>query len=301
MMNDNENSNNQSEIDFVDNSSFKRSIRRTKWRQFILYTIISIITVIICLVSIVSGSKYLITNKMQKESNRGEDIFSGNPVKEAGIINSGTRYDYNLFSGTSETTFYKKIGDRKIVWDIVTKKYPAIGNVEVLARGSGMIEINEMNEEAQRVVRYNQLNNERIIDFYYANISYDYLPQELEVAVGLDKNKFIEVALSFNKPMTPGDLGEVLGYKNVDWLWVSSETKEQREQIEELKNDSLKVKNADNAYGYGVSETIPYSETFTENITVSGAIVSGTPQDLKRFLELDIVRASVIGATIDKY
>jgi len=300
-MNDNENSNNQSEIDFVDNSSFKRSIRRTKWRQFILYTIISIITVIICLVSIVSGSKYLITNKMQKESNRGEDIFSGNPVKGAGIINSGTRYDYNLFSGTGETTFYKKIGDRKIVWDIVTKKYPAIGNVEVLARGSGMIEINEMNEEAQRVVRYNQLNNERIIDFYYANISYDYLPQELEVAVGLDKNKFIEVALSFNKPMTPGDLGEVLGYKNVDWLWVSSETKEQREQIEELKNDSLKVKNGDNAYGYGVSETIPYSETFTENITVSGAIVSGTPQDLKRFLELDIVRASVIGATIDKY
>jgi DNA-directed RNA polymerase specialized sigma24 family protein len=29
--------------------------------------------------------------------------------------------------------------------------------------------------------------------------------------------------------------------------------------------------------------------------------ISGTPQELERFLNLDIIRASVIGATIDKY
>lgn len=301
-MNDNKNSNNQSEIDFVNNSSFKRSIRKARWKQFILYIFISTITVIVCMVSIVSGSEYLINKKIEKDNYRKEeDIFSGNPVKGAGISNSGTNYKHDIFSATGETTTYKRVGDRKIVWDIVTKKYPAIGNVEVLTRGSGMIEINEMNEEAQRVVRYNQLNNERIIDFYYPYISYDYFPQELEIAIGLDENKLIEVALSFNEPMTPRDLGEVLGYKNVDWLWVNSATKEQMKQIEELQRDSLKVENGDNAYGYGISDALPYSETFTENITVSGAIVSGTPQDLKRFLELDIVRASVIGATIDKY
>lgn len=299
-MSDNKNSNKQSEIDFVDNSSFKRSVRKTKWKQFILYAFISIVTVIVCMMLIVFGSKYLITNKMEKERDLQVNSFSGTPVKGAGITSGGTRYDYNTFSGTGKTTFYKKIGDRKIVWDIETKKYPAIGDVEVIMYGNG-IEVNEMNKKAQRVIRYNQLNNERIIDFYYPNISYDYLPQELEIATGLDENKLIEIALSFNKPMTLSDLGEELGYKNVDWLWVHSTTEKQRKQIEELQYDSLKVKNGENAYGYEASEEQPYSEYPIENTIVSGAIVSGTPQDLERFQNLDIVRTSVIGVTIDEY
>src|SRR5690625_3817641 len=107
LMNDNKNSNNQSEIDFVNNSSFKRSIRKTRWKQLILYIFISTITVIACMVSIISGSGYLINKKIEKDNYREEeDIFSGNPVKGAGITNSGTRYDYNLLSATGETTTY---------------------------------------------------------------------------------------------------------------------------------------------------------------------------------------------------
>jgi hypothetical protein len=302
MMNDKKNAKQTSEIDFLSSSLFQRSIKKTKWKQFGLYTLISIVTMIVCIVIIHLGTQYLINKKIQEENLQHANLGSGEPVKGAGFTSSSTRYHYNIFSVIGETTYYKRIGNRQIVWDTETKKYPVIGRVKVIDRGSGMTEINKMDEEANRVVRYNQLNNERIIDFYYPNIKYTFLPQELDIATGLDDDTLIEVALSFYEPMTPSDLGEVLGYKNVDWLWVNSRTKKQMGQIEDTRaTDSIKVKNGDNALGFGVSEKHPYSDTLKENTTISGAVISGTPQELERFLNLDIIRSSVIGATIDKY
>jgi len=165
-----------------------------------------------------------------------------------------------------------------------------------------MTEINQMDEEAKRVVRYNQLNNERIIDFYYPHINYSFLPQELDIITGLDDNMLIEVALSFNTPMTPGDLGKVLGYKNVDWLWVNLKTMKEMEKIDDMKGpDSVKVINGDNASGFGVSEQYPYADFLGADTIISGAVISGTPKELERFLNLDIIRASALGVTIDKY
>ncbi|PWW17060.1 sigma factor regulator [Cytobacillus oceanisediminis] len=302
-MNDKKNSKQTSEIDFLSDSLFQRSIKKARWKQFGLYTLISIVTVIGCIVIIHLGTQYLITKKIQEDNLQHQaNVRGGEPVKGAGYTNRSTRYHYNIFSAVGETIYYKRIGNRQFVWDTETKKYPAIGKVEVIDRGSGVTEINQMDKEAKRVVRYNQLNNERIIDFYYSNINYTFLPQELEIAAGLDENKLIEVAISFYEPMTLSDLGEVLGYKNVDWLWVNTKTKKQMEKIEGMQgSDSVKVVNGDNAYGFGVSEEYPYSDFQMQNTLISGAVISGTPKELERFLNLNIIRSSVIGATIDKY
>lgn len=303
-MNDKRDSKQTSEIDFLTDSLFKRSIKKTRWKQFGLYTLISIVTVIIIFFTIHSGTQYLINKKIQADNPRQFNFRSDGLIKGAGFTNRSTRYHYNTFSVEGETIYYKRLGDRQIVWDTETKKYPAIGKVEIIDRGSGMTEINQMDEDAKRVVRYNQLNNERIIDFYYPNIRYTFLPQEIDIATGLDEDTLIEVAISFNEPMTPSDLGKVLGYKNVDWLWVNSKTKKQMEKINGMQgsdSDSIKVLNGDNAYGFGVSEDYPYSDLPSDNTTISGAVISGTPKELERFLNLDIIRASVIGATIDKY
>ncbi|MCS0824794.1 anti-sigma factor C-terminal domain-containing protein [Cytobacillus firmus] len=301
-MMDKKNSKQNSEIDFVSDPLFRRSIKKARWKQIGLYTLISIVTVILCIVIIHLGTQYLINKKIQADNIKQANFVNGEPIKGAGITNSGTRYQYNIFSAVGETVYYKRIGNRQFVWDTETKKYPAIGKVQIINRGSGLTEINQMNEEAKRVVRYNQLNNERIIDFYYPNINYSYLPQELGIATGLDENTLIEVALSFKEPMTTSDLGEVLGYKNVDWLWVNKKTEQQMEQMEAMQgSDSVKVQNGDNAYGFGVSEEFPYSDSQIKNTLISGAIISGTPKELKRFLDLNIIRSSVIGATIEKY
>lgn len=292
-----------SEIDFLSDSFFQRSVKKTKWKQFGLYTLISLVTVIVCMVVIHTGTQYLLNKKIEADNQKYyAEMGSGEPIKGAGITNRSTRYHYNLFNVVGETTYYKEIGNRQFVWDTETKKYPVIGKVQITNRGSGLTEINRIDDEANRVVRYNQLNNERIIDFYFPTISYTFLPQDLDIAVGLDENKLIEVALSFKEPMASSELGEVLGYNNVDWLWINTKTKKQMEHLKNMdESDSIKVLNGDNARGFGVSKEHPYSDSLKEPTMISGAIISGTPKELERFLNMNIIRASVIGATIDKY
>ncbi|MFD2046567.1 hypothetical protein ACFSTA_20110 [Ornithinibacillus salinisoli] len=289
-----------SDKDFVSSSAFQKSINKTRRKQFILYILISLITITVSMIVIFSGSRYLIDKKIQKEDRKLTELYIESNIG-AGILEYSTMYEHDLFSSTSKTTFYKKIGDRKIVWDIVTKKYPIFGNVETTDLGSGRVELNHFNEEANRVIRYNQLNNERFIDFYDPSTEYSYLPQELDIATGLEsENKLIEVALSFYEPMELGQLGEVLGYENVDWLWEHSPLQKQ-DQSPNLEKDTNKVINAQNAKGFPVSERSPYFENSFIDSKIIGAIISGTPKELERFQELDIIRASVIGVTIDKY
>lgn len=294
-MDDKKKSNQKQEIDFTSSPAFRKSVKRAKWKQIILYSIISIITGTLCIAGILNGSQYLITNKIENDKSMAK-TFSESPVQGAGITNFSTRYYYSMFSVVAETTYFKRIGDRSIVWDTETKKYPAIGNVEVVNRGSGMVELVGFSDDGQRNVRYNQLNNERIIDFYYPSVSYNHLPQELDIAVDLDENKLIEIAISFKEPIERSELGELLGYENVDWLWVNNK------KAESIEAGPFPVENGKSAYGFRVSEAYPYGETTTiDNDLISGAVISGTPEELKKFQDIEIIRASVIGVTIDKY
>jgi hypothetical protein len=118
-----------------------------------------------------------------------------------------------------------------------------LGRVETIERGSGMMEVNTFNEEAQRYIRYNDFNSERKIDFYYPGLSYDYLSHKLDTVVRIDEELLIEVVLSFKEPMTLAEVAEQLGQENVNWLWVDTPTKAQMDRMEkELDQDSLKTK-----------------------------------------------------------
>lgn len=300
-MGDKKNAKQNRGIDFTSNSSFQKSVKKTKWKQILLYTVISIITLVIVSILVYSGSEYLTNKKIEQEQVQNDELFTKGYQQGAGIT-KGTRYHHNLFSVIGKTTYFKTIGNRRIVWDTVTKKIPAIGDVEVINRGSGMTEVTHFNKEANRVVRYNKFNNERLIDFYYPGLSYDFLPRELKIATGLDKNKLIEVALSFNEPKTLKELGEKLGYKNVSWLWLDKASGKELKRLEEKwDDDTWKVKRGEDAYGFSVTEEYPYDENTKDETTISGAVVTGTPEELERFQDLDFVRASVLGATIDKY
>ncbi|WP_026564662.1 anti sigma factor C-terminal domain-containing protein [Bacillus sp. UNC41MFS5] len=318
-------------IDFLSSPSLQKAVKKSKMKQTIKYIIITVLTTTILLTIVFMGSQYILTNRIQDQ-----DYFY-NSIHGANISVGGTSYNYNLFSITAETTYRKTIGDRSILWDKKTENIPLFGRIETIERGSGMMEVNTLNEEAKRYVRYNDFNNERKIDFYYPGLSYDYLPHELDTAVKLDENMLIEVALSFKKPMTIIELAEKLGQENVNWLWVDTTSTAQMEYMETtLDQDSVKTKGGGGAFGFEVRSEIPYSEengkgfitmleqlrnkgihksainealkgikeniqTTNGNIRLNGAVVTGTPAELKRFQNLDFIRASVLGATIDKY
>ena len=321
------------EIDFISSPMLKKVIKKSKMRQTIKYVIITIITTIVLLTVLFLGSQYILNKRIENQDSRYNYIHGAN------ISSVSSSYTYNLFSAIEETTYRKNIGDRSILWDKVTKEFPLFGKVKTIELKSGMVEINTLNKEEKRYIRYNDLNNEREIDFYYPSLSYDYLPNELVTAVELDENKLIEVALSFNEPMTISEVEKRLGLDNVNWLWVDTTTVSQIERMErELDGDDLKTKGGGGAFGFDVSsgESISkenengkwfirtleqllekgvHKDLVSEalkginentkstngNIRINGAVVTGTPMQLQRFNKLNFIRASVIGATIDKY
>ncbi|CAH2714599.1 hypothetical protein BACCIP111895_01771 [Neobacillus rhizosphaerae] len=331
-MSDKQDSKNVEDIDFLSSPAMQKAIRKTKRKQTIKYVIITVLTMIILITGFFSSSQYLINKRIEKEDSTMFDTVHG-----ANIQASGGGYNYDLFSVTSETRYRKTIGDRTILWDIKREKIPLFGRKETLESGNGMVEVNSLNKSAQRYVRYNDLNNERKIDFYYPGLSYDFLPNELKIATGLDENVLIEVALSFNKPMTITEVSKQLGHDNVNWLWVDTTSVAQMKRMEkELDSDSNKTKGGGGAFGFDVNPEYSYSEKngqffmdtmdqlsqtdshkrsikealkgINENtqstdgkIRLNGAVVTGTSAELRRFQNLDFIRASVLGATIDKY
>ncbi|MCO0597049.1 anti-sigma factor C-terminal domain-containing protein [Peribacillus butanolivorans] len=330
-MSDKNESNKVEEIDFTSGPSMQKVIKKSKRKQTIKYVIITVLTTIILLTLLFLGSNYILNKRVDTQDSSYDMVHGAN------ISSGGTTYTYNLFSITTETTYKKTIGDRSIVWDKEVKKVPLFGRIKTIEKGSGMMEVNYMNEDAKRYVRYNDFNNERKIDFYYPNLPYDYLPHELDIAAGLDENKLIEVALSFKEPMTMAETAKNLGQDNVNWLWVDTTTPAQMDRMkDELDHDSLKTKGGGGAFGFDVSPGSPYSEEsgqgfivtleqlsktdshkssikealkdIKENtqstkgeIRLNGAVVTGTPKELKRFQNLDFIRASILGATTDKY
>ncbi|TFI49059.1 hypothetical protein E4O93_04605, partial [Diaphorobacter sp. DS2] len=116
-----------------------------------------------------------------------------------------------------------------------------------------MTGINRMDKEAKRTVRYNDFNNEREIEFYYPDVSYSPIPKELDIALGLDNDKLIEVAVSFKHPMTLDQLSKQLGYKNVNWLWVDTTSQSKKEEINKIEVGSVKTKWGEDAFGFDVS------------------------------------------------
>ena len=60
--------------------------------------------------------------------------------------------------------------------------------------------------------------------------------------------------------MTLAEMGKQLGYENVNWLWVDTTTVAQMDRMtKELDSDSLKTKGGGGAFGFDVSQEVPYS------------------------------------------
>jgi hypothetical protein len=323
----------EKEIDFMSNPSLQLAVKKSKRKQTLKYIGITVFTTIVLLYVLISGSQYILNQRIEDDNQKS----LLDPIYGANLSSGGGSYNYDLFSVTVDERTFKTVGDRSILWDTKIKKIPLFGRVETLSQGSGMIYTTSLDKEAHRHIRYNDFNNERRIDFYYPNLRYDYLPHELDIAIDLDKNKLIEVAISFDKPMTLAEISKQLGYKNVNWLWVDTSTKAQMSRMEdELDNDSVKTKGGGGAFGFDINPQEPYSSQHEEffmgtlkelqkrgvhksrvnealkgveentrstegKIRYNGAVVTGTAEELKRFQDLAFIRASVLGATIDKY
>ncbi|MED4096775.1 anti sigma factor C-terminal domain-containing protein [Peribacillus simplex] len=322
------------EIDFTSKSSFQNVMKKAKRKQTVKYFIITTITTIFLLAVIYIGSQQIIEKRRANDDSLNYSLIHGANTYQSGSP-IGSSDDSNLFSYTEEIAYWKEIGDRSILWDTKSVTTPLFGKRKINESGT---ETSQFSDREKRYVNFNQLNGEREIEFYFPQLTYTYLPNELSAATELDNNKIVEVALSFKKPLSLHEASKILGTDNVNWLWVDTSTKA---QVNNYKKEALKIgnerhvitKSGASAYGFDVLDsdfeiggqyflniikTIKdgnyhnnvkklansineESSPKVSDISISGAVVTGTPKELERFKNIDIIRASLIGATVDIY
>lgn len=320
----------QEELDFVTGSSFQKSIKKAKRKQTIKFFLIGTISTLVVLYGLFLWAEYRLTNRLVNDE--GANIYS--MVNGANVYQVSQYNTYGFLSAISYTTMEKTMGDRTIVWDVIEKEVPAFGRVSVLGGG---VSVTTFNERFNRVVHYNNYNKEKEVDFYYPQLDYEFLPDELGIATTkLDDNTLAEVALSFDRPYTLAELEKIMGRENVNWLWVHTTSEKKLKELADPNQvahpdnvmsgpsaDGFQVDREDFTEGGGgflsfiklLSEEGKYKSAVkkmangikegafptVEDIRITGAVVTGTPQELERFQKLGIVRASTLGATIDLY
>lgn len=326
--NKHESEENNKELDFVTSPSLQKAIKKAKWKQTIKISIISLLSTSILFIVIFSTGQYLLQKRLLNDDKslfsqiNGANVYTGSEMNVYGFLN---------LSAVKHITVNKTIGDREIVWNKKEEEIPFIGRKSMIDN-ERFTESTEFSERLNRQVHYNSFTGEREVDFYYPQLEYEYLPNELEIATQLDDNTIAEVALSFDKSYMLKEVQNQLGSENINWVWVETTTKD---KLEDIKSDSfLRIMDGPSADGFQVrgDDFNPAAETFLRNVKqlskegkyqtaaqemadginpksfpkvddlrISGVVVSGTPNELEKFQNLEIIRASTIGATIDMY
>lgn len=154
----------------------------------------------------------------------------------------------------------------------------------------------------------------------------------------IGSNKYVEYALSFDRPYSISEVQKLVDKQNTEWLWIDTESHEEihSRNEQERKGESGKYFYFGNIYGYpyhsqnnwqspllfidtlkspelsGGNYANKTKEVLTrlkkdnpklnpEKVRIVGAVVTGTPDELKKYQNKEFIRASSLGATIDKY
>ena len=136
-------------------------------------------------------------------------------------------------------------------------------------------------------------------------------------------NKIVEMALSFNKEYTYEEVNSMLDSNLITFYWVDNNSKEEKEHIIEVNNPAFNVigiKSIDGAGEFRADvnsrmenfkaainqlreiDNTQYIENIDENnIKIIGAVVVGSPEELKKIQNNPMIKHAILGTVVDKY
>lgn len=139
----------------------------------------------------------------------------------------------------------------------------------------------------------------------------------------IDENKIVEMALSFDKEYTYEEVNSMIDSNLITFYWVDKNSEEEKQHMIEYRNPAFSVvgiKSIDGAGEfrddvYGRMENFKaalnklkeightqYTENIDENnIKIIGAVVVGSPKELKNIKNNSMIKHSIIGTVVDKY
>ncbi|WP_439873375.1 anti sigma factor C-terminal domain-containing protein (plasmid) [Bacillus mycoides] len=322
------NDENQSEI-FLNDKEFEKIMRKTRRKAIIKNVVITTIVLIVLYSGLNIGSNYWLSHRLTRE-----DIVKGLwlSITEPNIEQNGSNYSWNSFSVDGTHEYSKKLGERIMPWESLTSHYNLIRSEKEYPNW-----IETYNEKRKGWEIYNNQNGQRELVFYHPKVQYKQVPNDLNLLAEIGTNKYIEYALSFDQAYSFSDVQKLLDKQDTEWLWVETESDEEihNRNRNELKGDPSEPFRRGNIYGYqyNANNDWPSPEFFInrlkssefygnyvdtakgvltrlekdnpkldlKKVKIIGAVVTGTPDELKKYQNKEFIKASSLGASIDKY
>lgn len=245
-------------------------------------------------------------------------------VKGANIENNGSIYTNTPYSTTVTTARYKEIDGVPVPWGEHVKVHSILGTSRELLTSA--ISSSGYAEEG-RIPLYFQ--GERVVEFYSPNRNYSFLPDDRALLDKIADHQVVEMAFSFDQSYTIDEVRKQFT-DQLAWYWVDTASGNEREsdvhpingeeaygfisRIEETNEDSAKMfiqqiewlqregDSKEEAHRlYDALTDARKAELSPDTLKITGAVVTGTPEELKKFYDVPMVRTAVLGATANKY
>ena len=313
----------------LDDSGFQKAVRNLR-RKTIIKNVVTTSIVLILLYGLVFLGSHALLNRRIEALDIAESRWLY--ISEPNVQQNGVEYNYNLFTANGVNNYSKKFGDRVVPWLTRNSHFTLLDSK--LAIDSFTKSYSE--EEKQWLV-FNNQNGQRELQFYHPSINYNQLPNAIKLLDQMDPNTYVEYALSFDRGYSFSEIQNLLDSKDTEWLWIDTQSETEITEKEEMERKGLLSsfqKGRVYGYRYNAVTNWPTPEFFVqelehseiqssvyktqakrilqqlrktnpelkaEKIRIIGAVVTGTPNELKKYQDKTFIRASSLGATTKKY
>ncbi|WP_203333612.1 anti sigma factor C-terminal domain-containing protein [Planococcus beigongshangi] len=305
---------------FPGDGDFSKLVKKARRKSLIRTTLVSVIVSSLLIFGLMWLGTYLMYKNMETEM---DYFYATESIRGANVETGGSHYNYTPFSASVMTSSTKYVAGVPVPWETKKKNFSIFGASQPVQTpsysGRGSI-------EDDRMVMY--FEGERLIEFYSPELDYEFLPDERSLLEEIDGNKVVEMAFSFDAAYGLEEVEEQFA-ELADWYWVNvSTTADQSEeqqpvygyeaygffqgrdvresadmfirQLDWLRNEKGDFQQEAGRI-YDVIAGDDSSEVAVDELSISGVVVTGSPEELEAFADFPMVRAAVLGATTDKY
>lgn len=325
------------EFDQENELNFQRLLKKTRRKTTLRNILISIICTLVILTGILIADRVLLARSLDSAY---RDLFQFNLISGPNVLMGEIQSVDGMWGGTAEYKTYKVIEGVPIPWAANQYKYNILGNHSLFNGGYSPISVidPDMISQGMNFARsYNVQNGQRELLFYHPDADYPKVLNELDQLDQINPEKKVELAISLDHAYTSDEIRSMLpAGVHARWFWVDTYTKD---YVKFLNTNPKLPIGTPIVYGYAayadneekwvnneekfisfVKEGLKlngnydyeYRQIFDrlrgnkeepekEDVHNIGVVVTGSPDALQALQAEGYVRASVLGAIIEKY
>ncbi|MCY6355933.1 anti sigma factor C-terminal domain-containing protein [Clostridium sp. ZS2-4] len=206
-------------------NKLSKVVRKAKW--------ISIIrNIIICIFVITAISIANLQAMGSKGQKLIDDIQEFNCISAPNTFISQYMRYMGVLNGEVQYYTYKIVGDKPVYFDQKRVNYSIIPLFSDMGSNITNISIEkaETEQELYDNPKYNKYGRE-LMKFYYPYVKYDKYQKDLQLIDNISNNKYIEIALSFDKLYSIDEVNKLIPKDvTLTWYWVDTSNNKEKEE-----------------------------------------------------------------------